>query len=161
MIISFVVAVAQNGVIGSHNDLPFYIPEDLRHFKKLTEGRTVLMGRNTFNSILKRLGKPLPNRKNVVVTHDLNFHQEGVIVFHSLEEALKQLEKDTDELMIAGGAQIYKQLVDLGQVDRIYMTHVHKKVEGDIMFPELDLSKWKKFDEERHEEFTWTTYDRI
>lgn len=160
MKISFVVAVAKNGVIGKSNDLPFYIPEDLKHFKKITEGHTVLMGRNTFNSIMKRLGKPLPNRKNVVVTHDQNFHPEGVLVFHSLEEALAALEQDTDELMIAGGAQIYKQLADIGRVDRIYMTHVHREVEGDIMFPNIDLSKWKKISEEPHEEFTWTTYER-
>lgn len=160
MKISFVVAVAKNGVIGSHNDLPFYIPEDLKHFKNITEGHTVLMGRNTFNSIIKRLGKPLPNRKNVVVTHQTNFKEPGVLVFHSLDEALKELEKDTDELMIAGGAQIYKQLADMGKVDKIYMTHVHREVEGDVMFPNIDLSKWKKVSEEPHEEFTWTIYDR-
>src|SRR3989338_4189692 len=161
MIISFVVAVAKNGVIGSHNDLPFYIPEDLKHFKNITEGHTVLMGRNTYNSIIKRLGKPLPNRKNVVVTHQTNFKPpEGVLVFHSLEEALYELEKDTDELMVAGGAQIYKQLADLNSVDKIYMTHVHREVEGDVMFPNIDLGTWKKTSEEQHEEFTWTTYKK-
>lgn len=161
MIISFVVAVAKNGVIGSHNDLPFYIPEDLKHFKEITKDHTVLMGRNTYNSIMKRLGKPLPNRKNVVVTHQKDFTPpEGVLVFHSLEKALNSLEKDTEELMVAGGAQIYKQLVEMGRVDKIYMTHVHKDVEGDVMFPPIDLTKWKKISEEKHEGFTWITYQK-
>ncbi|HEV8601437.1 MAG TPA: dihydrofolate reductase [Patescibacteria group bacterium] len=160
MKISFVVAVAKNGVIGSHNDLPFYIPEDLKHFKKITDGHTVLMGRNTFNSIMKRLGKPLPNRRNVVVTHQKDFNPEGVLVFHSLDEALAALAKDTDELMVAGGAQIYKQLAETGRVDKIYMTEVHKEVEGDVLFPQIDLSRWKKVFTEPHQEFTWVDYEK-
>src|SRR3989338_7148188 len=159
MKISFVVAVAKNGVIGKKGDLPFYIPEDLKHFKKVTEGHTVLMGKNTFDSIIKRLGKPLPKRQNVVITHQTDFQPpEGVLVFHKLDTALKALTKDTDELMIAGGGQIYSQLAD--KVDKIYMTHVHKEVEGDVMFPNIDLSKWKKVSEEPHEEFTWAVYER-
>ncbi|MBI4049286.1 MAG: dihydrofolate reductase [Candidatus Doudnabacteria bacterium] len=159
MKISFVVAVAKNGVIGNRNDLPFYIPEDLKHFKKITDGHTVLMGRNTYNSIVQRLGKPLPNRRSVVITHQTDFQApQGVLVFHDLDSALKELAKDTDELMIAGGGQIFSQLAD--KVDKIYMTHVHRDVEGDVMFPDIDLSKWKKVSEEPHEEFTWTTYER-
>lgn len=159
MKISFVVAVAKNGVIGKRNALPFYIPEDLKHFKEITTGHTVLMGKNTYDSILKQLGKPLPNRRNVVITHrkDSEF-PEKVLVFHDLDTALKELEKDTEELMVAGGGQIYKQLAD--KVDRIYMTHVHKEVEGDVMFPTIDLSKWRKISEEPYEEFTWAIYDR-
>jgi len=161
MKISFVVAVAKNGVIGSHNALPFYIPEDLKHFKEITTGHTVLMGKNTFDSIMKQLGKPLPNRKNVVITRHMDYQvPEGVMVYHDLETALKELEPTTDELMIAGGGQIYQQLWDMGKVDKLYITHVHKEVDGDVMFPNLDLSKWKKVSEDKHEEFTWAVYER-
>ncbi|MBI4363600.1 MAG: dihydrofolate reductase [Candidatus Doudnabacteria bacterium] len=160
MKISFVVAVAKNGVIGKKGDLPFYIPEDLKHFKQLTEGKTVLMGRNTYESIFKRLGKPLPNRTNVVITRQPDFHAPlGVLVFNDLSIAIATLRSQgLDELMVIGGGQIYSQLAD--KVDKIYMTHVHREVEGDVMFPSIDLSKWKKISEEPHAEFTWAIYER-
>jgi len=162
MKISFVVAVAKNGVMGSHNALPFYIPDDLKHFKQITVGHTVLMGKNTFDSIMKRLGHPLPDRRNVVITHQKDYQApEGVLVFHDLYEALTALSKDTQELMVAGGGQIYKQLVEMGKVNKIYMTHVHKEVDGDVMFPEIDWGQWIKINEEVHEDFTWTDYERI
>jgi len=110
---------------------------------------------------MKQLGKPLPNRKNVVITRHMDYQvPEGVMVYHDLETALKELEPTTDELMIAGGGQIYQQLWDMGKVDKLYITHVHKEVDGDVMFPNLDLSKWKKVSEDKHEEFTWAVYER-
>ena len=164
MKISFVVAVAKNGVIGKRNDLPFYIPEDLKHFRRITQGHTVLMGRNTFDAIIKRLGKPLPNRRSAVITHrtDLKF-PEGVLVFHDINSAVaKFMSEGVKELMVIGGAQIYRQFADLERVDRIYMTHVHREVDGDVMFPQLNLTKrWRKSQVEEHKEFTWVTYDRI
>jgi dihydrofolate reductase len=160
MKISFVVAVAKNGVIGSHNALPFYIPEDLKHFRKITEGHTVLMGKNTFDSIMNKLKKPLPNRRNVVITRQEDYKApEGVLVFHDLDKALIELAKDTEELMVAGGGQIYSQLLD--KVDKIYLTHVHREVDGDVFFPEIDLKRWKKLSLDAHDEFTWADYERI
>src|SRR3989344_7901837 len=113
MKISFVVAVSENGVIGSHNALPWYIPEDLKHWKDLSMGKTVLMGKNTFDSIMNRIKKPLPGRKNVVVTKQMDWvAPEGVVVYHSLEEALEGVKND-GEIIVGGGGQIYQQLYDL------------------------------------------------
>ncbi|OGE81110.1 MAG: hypothetical protein A3H72_00125 [Candidatus Doudnabacteria bacterium RIFCSPLOWO2_02_FULL_48_8] len=161
MKISIVVAVAKNGVIGKSNDLPFYIPEDLKHFKKVTDGHTVLMGKKTYDSIINRLGKPLPNRRSVVITRQTDFQApDGVLVFHDLNQALAALEIDTDVLMVIGGGQIFKQFADMGKVDKIYMTHVHREVDGDVKFPDIDLSKWRKISEEPHEQFTWVEYEK-
>jgi dihydrofolate reductase len=159
MKISFVVAVSENGVIGSHNAIPWLIPEDLKHFKDVTMGHTVLMGKHTFDSIMATLKKPLPGRTNVVITHqtDVKF-PEGVVVYHSLEEALANIK--TDELMVAGGGQIYQQLYDKGLVDKIYLTRVHKHIDGDVLFPNVDWSKWKETAREDHPEFSFIEYER-
>ncbi len=159
MKISFVVAVSENGVIGSHNSIPWLIPEDLKHFKEITMGHVCLMGKHTFDSIMSKLGKPLPGRTNVVITRqtDVQF-PEGVVVYHSLNEALSQIQ--TDELMVAGGGQIYQQLMDSGRVDKIYMTEVHKHIDGDVLFPKFDKSKWKETSREDHPEFSFLTYER-
>jgi dihydrofolate reductase len=161
MKITFVVAVAKNRVIGSHNSLPFYIPEDLKHFKRVTEGHTILMGKNTFDSIMNRIGKPLPNRTNVVITRQMDYKApEGVIVFHDLDTALSELEKTTEELMVGGGSQIYKQLLDMGRVDKMIITHVDYEVDGDVLFPEVDYSKWNIISEEPREDFRWVVYEK-
>jgi dihydrofolate reductase len=159
MIISIIAAVAKNGVIGSQNSLPWYIKEDLKHFKDITTGHTVLMGKNTYDSIVNRIGKPLPNRKNVVVSRQAEFQPiEGVFVYRSLEEALEALKND-GEVFVAGGGQIFNQLID--KADKLYLTEVHKEVDGDVLFPEVDLSKWKKIDREDHNEFSFVEYERI
>lgn len=162
MKISFVVAVAKNGIIGNRNDLPFYIPEDLKHFKKITEGHTVLMGKKTYDSIINRLGKPLPNRRNVVITRNMEFKPPpGVLVFHDLERTIAHfMSEGLDELMVIGGGQIFNQLAEMGKVDKIYMTHVYKEVEGDVFFPKIDLSEWKEVLREDREEFSWVDYER-
>lgn len=161
MKITYVVAIAKNGVIGSHNTLPFYIPEDLKHFKRVTEGHTILMGKNTFDSIMNRLGKPLPNRTNVVITRNAEYKApEGVIVFNDLDTALTELAKTTEELMVGGGSQIYKQLLDMDVVDKMIITHVDEEVDGDVIFPEVDWSKWNKVVEEPRDGFSWATYER-
>src|SRR3989344_919191 len=121
MIILGPVAVADNLVIGKGNDLPWYLPEDLIHFKGLTLGKTVLMGRKTYESIFARLKKPLPDRKNVVITRQSDYKvPEGVLVFCSLDEALKAL--SAEDIYVIGGAEIYKQALPLAEV--MYMTHV-------------------------------------
>ena len=162
MKIIFVVAVAKNGVIGSHNTLPFYIPEDLKHFKQVTEGKTVLMGKNTFDSIMNRLKKPLPNRRNVVITRNKDYKApEGVLVYNDIDTALTELAKDTDELMVGGGSQIYSQLLEMDKVDKMIITEVAYEVDGDVMFPKVDWSKWKKVSEDPREDFSFVEYERI
>nr|AIA16716.1 Dihydrofolate reductase [uncultured bacterium] len=155
MIILGPVAIAKNGVIGDSNDLPWYLPEDLKHFKQITMGHTVLMGRKTYDSIIKRLGKPLPGRVNVVITRQEDFQaQPSVLVFHSLEQALDALKKD--DVYIIGGAQIFAAALPYAQ--KIYVTHVKKDYKGDVIFPEIDWQQWDMLDQEPHDEFTFATY---
>ena len=151
-------AVAQNRVIGSHNALPWYIPEDLKHFKALTMGKTVLMGKNTYDSIINRLGKPLPGRNSVVISRQQNLKlPEGVLIFHDIESALTGL-KDLDEIWVIGGGQIYSQLID--KADKMILTEVHKEVEGDVLFPEWSKADWKETSREDHDEFSFIEYER-
>ncbi|MBI4050093.1 MAG: dihydrofolate reductase [Candidatus Doudnabacteria bacterium] len=155
--IILVAAVAKNNVIGKENDLPWYLPEDLKRFKRLTTGKTVLMGRKTYDSIIRRLGKPLPNRKNVVVTRDANFKApEGVEIYHSLDAALAKY--GNEHLFVIGGGEIYRQTID--RADKLEITHVDQQIDGDAFFPEIDEKKWKKTEEEPHEGYTFVTYER-
>jgi dihydrofolate reductase len=154
--IAFVVAVAKNNVIGKRGELPWYIPEDLKHFKQITSGHTVLMGRKTFDSIIQRLGKPLPNRKSLVITSRKMPHFENVEFFTSIEEAIKTHKED---IYVIGGATIFSQLMD--KVDTLYMTHIVKEYEGDVFFPPLDLTKWKKISEEIYPSFSFVEYKKI
>lgn len=155
--ISLVAAVAKNGVIGKDGGLPWYLPEDLKRFRAMTTGKTVLMGRKTFESIMRRNNKPLPNRKNVVVTRDTAYQApEGVIVFHDISEALESLKNE--DVMVIGGGQIYEQTID--RADALYITHVDQNIDGDVFFPKIDPSKWEKVDEEKHEGFSFVNYKR-
>ncbi len=143
--ISMVVAVARNGVIGRDNGMPWHLPEDLKHFKKITLGHPILMGRKTFESI----GKALPGRSNIIVTRQTDWRAEGAIVAPSLEQALEygaeEAEKlGVDTLMVIGGAELYRQALPL--VRRIYFTEVHVEVEGDTTFPRLDHGEWKELE---------------
>ena len=135
--------MAENRVIGRNNNLPWYLPNDLKYFKQVTMGKPIVMGRLTFESI----GKPLPGRTNIVITRNADWHADGVKVAHSLEEAQEfarlQAEIDAvDELMIIGGDQIYQLSAPF--VDRIYLTQVHAEVEGDAWFPEIDWQQWRE-----------------
>ena len=153
--LSLIAAVAKNGVIGAKNDLPWYLPEDLRHFKMLTTGKTVLMGRKTFESILKRLGKPLPNRKNVVVTRDAQYVASAeVCLHHTVEEALAH--HQNEEIMVAGGGEIFKQTI--ARADRLYITEVHREVDGDVYFPAIDPEVWKETEREDYEGYSFVRY---
>jgi dihydrofolate reductase len=143
--ISLIVAAAHNNIIGKSNGLPWYLPADLRHFKEVTIGHPVIMGRKTFDSILARLGKPLPNRTNIIVTRDHGFVAEGVIVVHSLEEAYKHA-KD-QEVFVIGGAQIYEQALPVA--DRIYLTEVDADINGDTYFP-IITGDWVEVSREAH-----------
>nr|AIA17354.1 Dihydrofolate reductase [uncultured bacterium] len=157
MKVILVAAVAENGVIGTHNALPWYIPADLKHFKRITSGKTVLMGKNTFDSIMKRLGKPLPDRLNVVVSHQNLTLPEGVLLFHGIDEALDALH-DKDEIMVIGGGQIYNQIMD--KADKLILTEVHESVEGDVFFPKFDKNEWNETSRENFDEFSFVEYER-
>jgi dihydrofolate reductase len=156
MIIFGPVAVADNGVIGKGNDLPWHLPEDLKHFKQLTLGKAVLMGRKTFDSIFARLNGPLPNRKNIIITRQPDYTApEGVLVFHSLQEAIKDAPED---IYVIGGAEIFKQA--LPYCEKAYITHIHGDYEGDAYLPEIDWSEWKKTESEPHENYEFATYEK-
>jgi dihydrofolate reductase len=135
--IAIVVAMADNRVIGRDNRLPWHLPADLRHFRQLTVGKPVLMGRKTHESI----GRPLPERTNIVVTRDRSYEAPGCIVVHSIESALKAV-GDREEVMVIGGMDFYRQL--LPKADRLYLTLVHAAFEGDARFPELDEREWRE-----------------
>lgn len=141
--ISIIVAMDDKRGIGKNNRLPWHIPEDLKRFKRLTRGHTIIMGRKTFESILSYIGKPLPDRINMVVTRNPDFKAEGVSINTSLEEALSEAkENEQSEIFIIGGAQIFQQAIDMGIVDRIYLTKVEGDYGADTFFP--DYSQFKK-----------------
>ncbi len=158
MKLTLVAAVAKNGVIGSKNDLPWYLPEDLKHFKNVTTGKTVLMGRKTYESIINRLKKPLPNRTSVVISRNIGFAvPDGIQVFPNLESALEVL-KNTDEVMVIGGAQIFEQTIS--HADKLILTEIDKEYEGDIYFPVVNKTVWKKISEDKHDGYSFVEYTR-
>ncbi|HVY67716.1 MAG TPA: dihydrofolate reductase [Patescibacteria group bacterium] len=155
--IAIVSAIAKNNVIGSKNDLPWHIPGDLKRFKELTWGKTVLMGRNTYLSILKRLGRPLPGRISVVISrNDGDKVPEGVLLYNNLDQALADFKQQ--DLFVIGGASIYQQL--LPKADRLYLTHIDREYAGDVFFPFIDPALWKKVSEEPYPGFSFVVYDR-
>jgi len=137
MIISIVVAIAENNAIGKENKLLWHLPADLRHFKEVTTGHTIIMGRKTYDSV----GKPLPNRRNIVITRKSGLKIPGVEVVHTLEEALILCDED-EEVFIGGGAEIYKMAMSL--TDKIYLTVVKGIFDADTFFPEIDANKWEE-----------------
>ena len=143
MRVSLIVAVAENGVIGKDNDLIWNLPKDMQYFKETTLGHHVIMGRKNFESIPVKY-RPLPNRTNIVVSRQSDYHAEGCILVHSLEEALSIAKKNNDhEPFIIGGGQIYQLALEADLVDRIYLTKVHKSFDGDTFFPSLS-EEWKE-----------------
>jgi dihydrofolate reductase len=144
MIVSLVLAMAENGVIGMNGALPWRIPEDMRHFKALTMGKPCIMGRKTWDSLPK---KPLPGRANIVVTRDRNFRGDGAVVAHSLDDALAHA-KNAEEIAIIGGAEIYAAV--LPRANRIYLTEVHAAFDGDASMPPFDRTIWREASRENH-----------
>jgi len=139
MIVSIIVAIAENWVIGMNNKLIWHLSEDLKNFKKITDGHFIIMGRKTYESI----GKPLPGRTNIILTRNKKYNAEGCVVLNSVDSALAYcLKKNQDEIFIIGGAQVYHEVFD--KTDKIYLTKVHASPEGDAFFPVIDLSKWKE-----------------
>lgn len=145
MKISIVVATNLNNVIGSNNQIPWKSREDLRHFKQLTTGHFILMGRKTFESI----GKALPDRTNIVISRDENFSPDGCQIFNNIEEAIKFSEEEKqEELFVIGGEQIYNET--LPQSSNIYQTLVISNETGDSFFPKLDEKEWREVSKEEH-----------
>jgi dihydrofolate reductase len=135
MSISLIVAASTNNVIGSDGELPWHLPDDLRNFKRLTTGKPIVMGRKTHESI----GRPLPDRRNVVISRDLGYEAAGCDVVASPAAAMALL-NDAEEVMIIGGGQIYAAFLPLA--DRIHFTRVHTEADGDVTFPDLDENEW-------------------
>ncbi len=135
--VSLIVAMAKNRVIGNNNTLPWHLPADLKHFKSLTMGHHIVMGRKTYESI----GKPLPGRTSVVVTRNEDYSVPGVIVVNSLPAAIKACGDDSD-IFVIGGAEIYRQAITLAE--RIYLTEIDADISGDAHFTELDPGAWQE-----------------
>lgn len=145
MLLSLIVAVAQNGVIGRDNQLIWHLPNDLKQFKRLTTGHPIIMGRKTFDSI----GKPLPNRTSIVITRSKEWAHEGVVVVHSIEEAIAAAQQtQTDEAFVIGGAEIYRKMLPLA--DKLYLTEVKADFEGDAYFEAISNNEWKEVSRVSH-----------
>lgn len=144
MRLSAIVAMSDNRVIGNHNQLPWHLPADLKHFKNITLGKPIIMGRKTFESI----GRPLPGRTNIVITRDVNFKAPGCLVMNSIDAALAAMHEN-EEVVIIGGAQLYQQMMP--RLQRIYLTIIHQEFIGDAFFPALDLAEWHEVSREDFE----------
>ena len=162
MTISIISAVSENDVIGKDNDLPWYLPADLQHFKRLTTGHTIIMGRKTFESV----GKPLPNRTNIVISRQADYVANGCILAPSLENAIEKTPQQENEVFICGGEAIYKLGLELA--DRLYITRIHQRFEGDTFFPIINSQIWKESKREDHDRdgknncaYSFITYKRI
>lgn len=160
MRISAIFAMSENRVIGKNNQLPWHLPADLKHFKQITMGNPILMGRKTYESI----GKPLPGRCNIVITRDTNYQAPGCVVVNSVESALAAV-KDNDEIFIIGGALLYQETLPLTQ--RLYMTLIHHSFDGDTFFPALNENEWQEVertdhpaDENNKYSYSFVTLDR-
>lgn len=148
MIRSIIVAIAKNNAIGKDNDLLWHIPEDMRFFKKTTNGHCIITGRKNYESIPEKY-RPLPNRTNIVVTRNTEYLAEGAIVLNSIEAALEYANSlAEEEVFIIGGGQIYAEALNLGLVDKMYITHVDKAFEADTFFPVIEIEKWELLKQE-------------
>ena len=137
MKITLVAAIASNNVIGKENSLPWNIPEDLKRFKQMTSGHTILMGRKTFDSI----GRPLPNRQNIVMTKDKNFKQEGIKVINDFDEALELIKESNEDIFVIGGSKIYELFEPVA--NSLAITRILKDFEGDAFFPDINWDLWQ------------------
>ncbi len=165
---SIIAAVAENGVIGKDNDLIWYIPEDLKYFKSTTNGKPVVMGRKTFESIVDRIGKPLPGRRNIIITRQSDYDGLGADICPDIATALFTAKQaaNGDDVFVLGGAQIYAETINL--CDRLYITEVHQSYEGDSTFPTIDKTIWQETSREKHKgdadkdipDYSFVIYDR-
>ncbi len=158
--ISVIAAVSENGVIGNGVKIPWHIPADFEYFKRVTTGHPVIMGMRTYKSI----GRPLPGRKNIILTRDPAAQVEGCVVAGSIEDAIQAAGEG--EIFFLGGGDVYRQI--LPRADRLYLTRIHEEVEGDVFFPEVDLKEWREVkrqegvvDEKNPIAHTFLVYERI
>lgn len=160
--VTIIAAIAKNNALGKNNQLIWHLPADLKRFKKMTLNHVVIMGRKTFES----LGKPLPNRTNILITRDKNYKAEGCVVVNSLKEALETAAKEDENPFILGGAEIYKQALPF--TDKLDVTFVHHQFDADVFFPKIDKKIWKetsredfKADENNKYDYSFVTFERI
>ncbi|MDN5478175.1 MAG: dihydrofolate reductase [Chryseobacterium sp.] len=159
---TIVVAMGEKNEIGFDNKLLWHLPTDLKHFKDLTSGHPIIMGRKTYESI----GKALPNRTNIVISRKKNWFEEGILIVGSIKEALKFAKKIDENIFIIGGGKIYEQTIDMA--DKLEVTLVKADLEADTFFPKIDMKIWKKTEETCHEkdeknqyDFCFQTFERI
>ncbi|WP_027380151.1 dihydrofolate reductase [Chryseobacterium daeguense] len=159
---TIVVAMGEKNEIGFENQLLWHLPKDLKHFKDITSGHPVIMGRKTYESI----GKPLPNRTNIVVSRQKDWFEEGILIVGSIKEAVKFAKKIDEDIFIIGGGNIYEQTMDV--VDRLEVTLVKADLQADTFFPKIDEKIWKKVSETCHEkdeknqyDFCFQTFDKV
>ena len=167
MHLSIIVAIAENGVIGRNNGLPWTLPGDLIHFKEITMGKPIIMGRKTYDSI----GQPLPGRQNIVITRNKNFSPTGVTIVHDVNSAIDKgrlvaLENGGGEIIVIGGANIYTKTLPLA--DRLYVTEVHSNIEGDVTFSNFNQSEWSEISRDYRTagpnetcNYSFVLYDRV
>lgn len=161
MNLTLIAAISENRVIGKDNGLAWHLPDDLKHFKELTKGHHVIMGRKTYES----MNKPLPHRTNIVVTSNKDYNAPGCIIVHTLREAIQKAEGDSQPFIIGGG-KIYEQALEYG--DTIELTEIKAQVEGDTYFPKFENDYWKEVSREHHPKderhdyaFDFVRYERI
>jgi dihydrofolate reductase len=166
-ILSMIVATADNNIIGKDNDMPWHLPADLAYFKKVTLGKPIIMGRKTFESI----GRPLPGRRNIVISRDESYQAEGIDSVTSVEQALALVDGSdgndgAEEIMVIGGGAIYAHC--LPKADRLYITHIKAAIDGDTQFPNYDDGSWKKTasdvrdsDEKNVHQLDFCVYEKI
>jgi len=161
MILSAILAMDKNRGIGFGNKLPWHLPDDLKRFKEITRGHSVIMGRKTYESI----GRLLPERKNIIVTRDKGYKAEGAVIAHSIEEAIEEV-KNEEESFVIGGGEIVK--LALPYLNKMYLTLVDTEIPADSFFPEFDEAEWKTVSEETHasdakhpHRFTYKVYERV
>ncbi|MDR6158780.1 MULTISPECIES: dihydrofolate reductase [Chryseobacterium] len=159
---TIVVAMGEKNEIGFENQLLWHLPKDLKHFKEITSGHPVIMGRKTYESI----GKPLPNRTNIVISRKTDWFEEGILIVGSIKEAVKFAKKIDEDIFIIGGGKIYEQTMEI--VDKLEVTLVKADLEADTFFPKIDSKVWKKTEEICHEkdeknqyDFCFQTYEKI
>lgn len=152
MVVSIVVAMDRQQIIGRDNDLPWRLSDDLKHVKNITMGKPMIMGRKTHESI----GKPLPGRENIIITRNKQYDSEGCTVFNSIDAALEYC-SDHDEIILMGGEEIFRQA--FGKVSRIYLTEVHAQVEGDTFFPDFNRTEWNEIERQDYKADDRNEYD--
>ena len=152
--VSIIVAMANNRVIGKDNDMPWHLPADLQHFRKVTTGKPIIMGRKTYESI----GRPLPKRHNIIISRNSDYKVEGCDVVGSLDEAVK-LAGDVEEIFIIGGGFLYNQTID--SADKLYLTFIDLEVDGDTFFPVFEHLNTKKIASEQHQKDDNNPYDYV